>query len=252
MQQYNSVDKSLEARMCLRYNGFTLVELLVVIGIIALLISILLPSLNKARESAIRVSCLSNLRQIATGLQIYGNDNKNSLPPFGIMGGAYVDYWCGVLMPYLASTEPANNRMVGLNFLTCPADADITKDWITYGVNFTASWTDPIIFSIPNGYPGVAGSNKITQLKSGTFLVMDMHHLAWGPAIYSPLVLPLNNAPSNDTNIQYQVTYSPGLSYNGAAFMRHRMSVNASFADGSARTVTLEQWKNNDNNLWGN
>jgi prepilin-type N-terminal cleavage/methylation domain-containing protein len=64
----------------MRRRGFTLVELLVVIGIIALLISILLPALGKARESAKRTMCLSNLRQVHQAFYFYALDNRDQVP----------------------------------------------------------------------------------------------------------------------------------------------------------------------------
>lgn len=67
--------------------GFTLVELLVVIGIIALLIGILLPALSKARAQANEVKCMNNLHQFSIGLAIYVDQNKGSLPSEGYGDG---------------------------------------------------------------------------------------------------------------------------------------------------------------------
>ena len=71
-----------------RRRGFTLVELLVVVGIIAMLVGILLPALNKARQSAQAVACQSNLRQIGIGFRLYAESNKGSMPSAGDDGDA--------------------------------------------------------------------------------------------------------------------------------------------------------------------
>ena len=97
-------DRPMSRRLPLRTTsaGFTLVELLVVIGIIAVLISILLPALSKARESAIAVQCMSNLRQFAVADQMYVNRYSWHMPGWWPSAtspnayNAYNRYWAGI------------------------------------------------------------------------------------------------------------------------------------------------------------
>src|SRR5512138_2108825 len=61
--------------------GFTLIELLVVIAIIAILAAMLLPSLSRAKETARRISCTNNLKQLSAAAKMYADDNKEAFPP---------------------------------------------------------------------------------------------------------------------------------------------------------------------------
>src|SRR4051794_3189456 len=102
--------------------GFTLVELLVVIGIIAVLISVLLPALSRARQQANTVRCASNIRQIMMGFHFYANENKGLLPAQRLPG--QFDWSRNILAALVGERNMNGAQAKGGNYdyFRCPLD----------------------------------------------------------------------------------------------------------------------------------
>src|SRR5207247_261617 len=102
--------------------GFTLIELLVVIAIIAILASLLLPALAKAKQKANGVKCLSNEKQIALGYLLYASDNSDYLPLAAHEGDAAPCEWFFEISPYIAKKTGSYSNMVAkANVVACPS-----------------------------------------------------------------------------------------------------------------------------------
>jgi len=143
-------------------GAFTLVELLVVIGIIALLISILLPSLNKARETANRVKCAANLRSIGQTMLLYENDNHGLYPRVywnGTTGSIHddsADMWSNIVPPSSPFTLGGN----AVNNVTMSLFMLLSQEDVTSGIFVCPS---------SNASPDNYGGGQLTALNRVSF-----------------------------------------------------------------------------------
>lgn len=211
-----------------REHAFTLIELLVVIAIIAVLASLLLPALSRAKEKARTINCLSNQKQIALGYILYAGDNSDYLPLAAHEGDAAPCQWFFEISPYIANRTASYTGLVAkANVVACPS-ARLEKVFPTntpaarayggYGQNY-----------VYLGYLTEAERVKISKVTKPTETCMNGDGLDPAPGL-------------NWWNYGY--LYPPSIPPWGTTkiipYNRHGRGGNYSWVDGH---VSLTSWK---------
>jgi prepilin-type processing-associated H-X9-DG protein/prepilin-type N-terminal cleavage/methylation domain-containing protein len=203
-------------------RAFTLIELLVVISIIAILMGILLPTLNKAKQLANKLTCSSNMRQTGIALNSYLIDNDDRLPNSSCHTADPNEFWISILSAYVREQL----------LFRCPSDR--AKNFIDWNKPLSeqpedSRWSSFALNALlDSGCPRYYGRyNTVTNIRKPQYCI----YVAECPSSWT----------SADHVHPENWFYNINLAKGQVAWDRHSKKSNYLFADGHAETLKIEQ-----------
>jgi len=221
-------------------RGFTLVELLVVIAIIALLMSILMPALSRAREQGKSVVCCNNLRQVGMGALFYA-ENSDLFIPRGHGSATAIEPWFILFMPYLAQ-RAIDDDYRSVKIFRCPSYPD-KKQTLGYVIN---GYHNP---DHPKYESSSERTSKLTEIhRPGEKIYLADNEDGWWRRIITSATDP--GLGSNDVFHPSHLPMSEDMSYSRGrrvARQHHKRGCNVLYLDWhvdyvDAEDVTKELW----------
>ncbi len=225
-------------------SGFTLIELLVVIAIIAILASMLLPALSKAKAKSQGTVCVSNMKQIGLAYKFYSDDHDGKLVEFGRNGASSATDWIPNNPSYTYWPDILRTYLLNRSIIRCPQ----VKDNAMLGIGMTYSGGTAGI-----GFLGASSSVREHQIASPSETV-----IYGDSAEISPTTVNLANPDQWEpdpagTSLHYFRTPaptgatvvwaapSPGTPRSERMFNRHNNRSNAAFVDGHNETIAVSK-----------
>ena len=223
----------------LRGRGFTLVELLVVIGIISMLIALLLPALNKARDAATTTQCMSNMRQDGLAMAMYLGDNPRCATPYRI-----ALKFSGINYPYFFQYLPGLYQSPSSKTFFCPSDQLLEVQYDGTRGGYQEIYTNAsgnVIWDMGYSYC----INEDAPMQYYPLYPVNMflpNNQIW----YNPILTTYVTDPTNCAEMM-ETASTPFQGYNSTYTFfrfdhRNRTAQNVLFMDGHVQTMTAKQF----------